>query len=222
MYTLSRRVEQLEADLARTAGQLASPESDALSIKHQTELARTESPVENVSGAVPHPQLGRNWYFRGMQLLSREGQQWIESKTGQTAPLDHAFDGDRHAPRAFPLPGKLPDKHSTHEIIDAFFKSSANLYSAVLDRTLIDTTVEEAYSRQSLPAQACVWALHTWRCLPFTAQADVEAAAQCQALLERINWESSLEALQAILLLVSDAPWYTAALTITASWPVSG
>lgn len=211
---LSRRVEQLEAELARRnpEGQLASPESDATrteeSVASQKEFSAQE--VSQSESDVPSSlQLGRSWYFRGMQILSKKGQQWIESKTGQTAPLKKyvAFDGVKVQTASSQEnrgPARtLPDKQATNAIIDAFFKHSVH---PVLDHTLIDATVEEAYSLpKSLPAQACVWALHTWSDSPSTkAQTyEAEAVVQCRSLLERMGWEPSLEALQAILLLVS-------------------
>lgn len=232
VYALSRRVEELEADLARrNAEALASPESDKTRRNAETlaspesdttraEKSRTDTETKervasraeidssSSSGDVLDLQLGQNWYFRGMKILSEKGQQWLQSKTGQKAPLKRfvAFDGiQRYAsPQVNRDFRTLPDRHATNAAIDAFVKHSVH---PVLDLTLMDATVEEAYCRQSLPAQACVWALHTWSFPPSSnVEAAAEAAVQSRSLLERIGWEASLDALQAILL-VSSRPF---------------
>ncbi|OAR01530.1 hypothetical protein LLEC1_01507 [Akanthomyces lecanii] len=223
VHALRRRVEQLEADLARrnAEGQLASPESDATGTETSA-AAQAEFSAQEVSeseSVVHSPlQLGRSWYFRGMQILSKKGQQWIESKTGQIVHLKKyvTFDGvgrptaSSQASRGLALERALPEKHATHALVDAFFKHSVH---PVLDRTLIDATVEEAYCRpQCLAAQACVWALHTWSFTPFTKvqTCDAEAAVQSRLLLEKLGWEPSLDALQAIILLVYRRSYFNA------------
>ncbi|KAM3473831.1 hypothetical protein MY8738_008197 [Beauveria namnaoensis] len=236
---LTRRVEQLENDLARrdVEQQLASPSTEQKSSPNsQTqrkpshlESQVADSPTEDVfsesasrTPRLSHQQLGRNWYFRGMQILSRKGQDWIEAKTGQASPLEEyvAFDarGDRytcnnsqakHDLSALPA-RELPEKRATLAIIDAFFDSNADVCFPVLDRALISATVDQAYcpssAAQSLPAQACVWALNTWTrffSLPagLLTGVGVEACiGECKSILEKCHWEPSLEALQAILL----------------------
>ncbi|KAM3487286.1 hypothetical protein MY3957_009433 [Beauveria namnaoensis] len=239
LSALTRRVEQLENDLARrdVEQQLASPSTEQKSSPNsQTqrkpshlESQVADSPTEDVfsesasrTPRLSHQQLGRNWYFRGMQILSRKGQDWIEAKTGQASPLEEyvAFDarGDRytcnnsqakHDLSALPA-RELPEKRATLAIIDAFFDSNADVCFPVLDRALISATVDQAYcpssAAQSLPAQACVWALNTWTrffSLPagLLTGVGVEACiGECKSILEKCHWEPSLEALQAILL----------------------
>ncbi|KAM3453089.1 hypothetical protein MY3296_004016 [Beauveria thailandica] len=240
VYALSRRVEQLENDLARrdVEQQSASPRTEPKSSPNSqtqktpshVESQVAESPIGDVvsesAGVTPrlsHQQLGRNWYFRGMQILSRKGQDWIEAKTGQASPLEEyvAFEarGDlytytnsqaKHDLSALPA-RKLPEKRETLAIVDEFFNSTADLCFPVLDRALISATIEQAYcpwnAAQSLPAQACVWALNSWTRF-FSPSAGLLASVgietcinECKSILERCHWEPSLEALQATLLL---------------------
>ncbi|KGQ06390.1 hypothetical protein BBAD15_g8315 [Beauveria bassiana D1-5] len=239
LSALTRRVEQLENDLARrdVEQQLASPSTEQKSSPNsQTQRTPShlesqvaDSPTEDVfsksasrTPRLSHQQLGRNWYFRGMQILSRKGQDWIEAKTGQGSPLEDyvTFEaqGDRytytnsqaeHDLSALPA-RELPEKRATLAIIDAFFDSTADLCFPVLDRALISATVDQAYcpssAAQSLPAQACVWALNSWTrffSLPagLLTGVGVEACiGECKSILEKCRSEPSLEALQAILL----------------------
>ncbi|KAM3519320.1 hypothetical protein NHJ13051_007576 [Beauveria bassiana] len=236
---LTRRVEQLENDLARrdVEQQLASPSTEQKSspnsqtqrtpshLESQVADSLTEDVFSKSASRTPrlsHQQLGRNWYFRGMQILSRKGQDWIEAKTGQESPLEDyvTFEaqGDRytytnsqakHDLSALPA-RELPEKRATLAIIDAFFDSTADVCFPVLDRALISATVDQAYcpssAAQSLPAQACVWALNSWTrffSLPagLLTGVGVEACiGECKSILEKCHSEPSLEALQAILL----------------------
>ncbi|KAJ6785601.1 hypothetical protein PWT90_00473 [Aphanocladium album] len=236
VHALSRRVEQLEADLARKNAEGAIITGLGTPSDHGSHLRRTsesvagsscESPLDSVPfpGSVlpklTHQQLGYNWYFRGMQILSPKGQQWIESKTGQNLPLGNhvAFSSQnslRIASTGFGAAifgaKKLPSKQLTQDLVNAYFTLSIQFCFPVLDHALMSAMVEDAYSsptlEQALPAQACVWALHTWTrfLLPL---ADVHTfidpetcAAQCRSILEKMDWMPTLEALQAILLLI--------------------
>ncbi|KAM3428669.1 hypothetical protein MY4824_008709 [Beauveria thailandica] len=184
LYALSRRVEQLENDLARrdVEQQSASPRTEPKSSPNSqtqktpshVESQVAESPIGDVvsesAGVTPrlsHQQLGRNWYFRGMQILSRKGQDWIEAKTGQASPLEEyvAFEarGDlytytnsqaKHNLSALPA-RKLPEKRATLAIVDEFFNSTADLCFPVLDRALISATIEQAYCPWNAAQSLC-------------------------------------------------------------------
>ncbi|KAJ3494857.1 hypothetical protein NLG97_g3808 [Lecanicillium saksenae] len=233
VHALSRRVEQLEADLARKNAESAIITGLGTPSDHSGHLRRTsesiagsscESPLDGgptqggVSRKLTHQQLGHNWYFRGMRILSQKGQQWMESKTGQTAPLSNhvALSPQSSLATGFGLAifgaKKLPSKQMTQDLVDAYFTLSIQFCFPVLDHTLMSAMVEDAYSSptpdEALHAQACVWALHTWTrfLLPLAdihTYIDPETcAAQCRSILEKIDWVPSLEALQAILLLI--------------------
>lgn len=168
--------------------------------------------------------LGQNWYHKGIPILSEMGQDWIRSKTVQDAQFEifHLFGSKRGHP-TLPLVNfsdeqlhKLPNRESTQRCLDGFFESSFCLFYPVIDRFLINETLEAAYqdshdsfsSRSQVSAKACILAA-----LAMITQAvrpkDCSSPLQCevhtnqaQYLLSLASWEESLETLQATLMLV--------------------
>jgi len=170
--------------------------------------------------------VGLNWYFKGVQLLSERGRQWISSRTGQEAVVNMFLllnlEVDRPPFTISPSFGpqqelsELPDEHETHKAMNILYHSSLQFSLLVLDRDLFQETVTKAYrppadtnsSQSQLSAKACVWALHaitSWlqRVWGSSLLTDGEKyVSRAQALLGLVA-ESNLEALQAVLLLVS-------------------
>jgi hypothetical protein len=114
----------------------------------------------------------------------------------------------------------LHDKSPVREILNRFFASSSfRLSFPILDQVLFEETVETAYKpmeRNSLPAphisaKACVLSalsltsrFYPARKNPFSMDAD-KFAAKAHYLLMHITGYTSLETLQALLMLVSTA-----------------
>lgn len=173
--------------------------------------------------------VGLSWYFNGMLILSERGREWISSRTGQAAVLDKFllfvlqmdWLSSTTSPTQFDVPHQefndLPEERATHKAIDILYISSLRFSFPVLDRDLFQETMTKAYelsaypnSSQSQPSsKACVWALHAvtsrvQRVRNPSPLTDAETcASRAQALLELVAEESSIEALQAVLLLVS-------------------
>jgi len=162
--------------------------------------------------------LGPIWYFKGMQLLSPMGWEWMSSKTGQTVRLDRLFSSSD------PLLSKLdsrdelpelPDKPTTRKVLDAFRPSSSLFTIPIFDSATFEDTLHRACMTPDRPpssqaqssAKACIWSFHALaslhqrvRKLPISVDGEA-CAGKVQSLLGYLIGESSLESLQAILML---------------------
>ncbi|EEY20274.1 C6 zinc finger domain-containing protein [Verticillium alfalfae VaMs.102] len=253
---LQRRIQQLEGDLVQqnTHGlpQITTPRSDVSITSPGTEqvgsphshYSSNNTVLSCASGfptppvvtedvaAEPQPlssrvqNLGNNWYFRGLPILSERGRRWMSSRTGHEVLLKTflAFNGHAHtvpksASRAGSdidsrQPNELPSKSTTEEAIRTVYASYFRYSFPVLDDTFLHETVTKAYNplkdkiaaRSSLSAKACVWALHAisrrmkpaWYS-PLYLDGEM-CATRAQTLLSIVIEESCIETLQAILL----------------------
>ncbi|KAM9879380.1 fungal specific transcription factor [Verticillium dahliae] len=256
---LHRRIQQLEGDLVQKnthdPAQITKPRSNVNITSPGTE--QVESPhshyssnntvhscasgfptplvvIEDVSADTQSlssrgPNLGINWYFRGLPILSERGRRWMSSRTGHEVLLntfmsfndhdDHAHTVSKSASRAGSdidsrRLNELPNKYATEEAIRTVYGSYFRYRLPVLDDTFLHETVTKAYNplkntnaaRSSLSAKACVWALHaiSRRMKPAgdsSLYLDGETCAtRAQTLLSIAIEESCIETLQAVLL----------------------
>ena len=165
-------------------------------------------------------QLGQIWYFKGMQILSPMGWEWISSKTGQETRLEKLFSNPGPLPSTLDLHDELPeipDEPTTRAILDYFSRSSSSLFFSIFDRGTFEDAMRKAYmtpdcserSQPQLSSKTCVWAFHAFASLfksvrSLSMSIEGEACAEkVQSLLGYLVGEPSLESLQAILMLVS-------------------
>lgn len=172
-------------------------------------------------------QLGPNWFFNGMPIASEAGRRWISTRTGQTARWVE-FSIPMKVSSSFSLQPsfsqelcELPDKDSTREILNIFFRSSSRSVFPVLDQVLFETTMETAYepkdsmlfSPTQISAKACVLSalsiasrLDASRQIPLSMDADM-CATKAHSLLMYVAEENSLATLQTTLILVRIVSW---------------
>lgn len=169
--------------------------------------------------------LGRNWYHRGMPILSDNGHKWIESRTGSDASLGRfELFGSKSVPvSAMSSPQisfqelcRLPDKHLARTILDTFFASTSRFLYPLVDPVLFEETMRRAYdvpdgsplSHSQVTARTCV--LAAIAIMPRLAGSDENSDSssspvcpdKAQRLLGYVVGEENLEALQAVLMLV--------------------
>ncbi len=177
--------------------------------------------------AFPSSQLGQNWYFKGIPILSEKGQRWISSKTGERIALErfHLFrsQADSLLP-SYPViqqdVWELPDRTEVQNVLNLFFRSSFRLVFPVLDPILIEETLEtayEAFDAARMPARHIAARAHVLATAsvlfrltrseePSLAIACDGFAARAQLLLGLIPGEVGMIALEAVLMLVSPVP----------------
>lgn len=250
MQELFRRIEQLESTVADSRSN-----GSALVQSHQTTSAKTtpggildESRAAQVVqipdlslsndldgtqllfGQNPTPKyhLGQNWYCMGSLLFSAEGEQWVQSKTGQdfsfgNLQLFNCCATFLPSPASMVTsneePRNIPEKKMVQDLATIFFKSSFHLVFPVLDEILFTTAIELAYqhvqtttSHLKMMANAFVMAaLSLMSCVQETthliSQADgIMYATQAQQLLGCITERASIMGVQIVLILVSSNP----------------
>ncbi|CEJ87499.1 hypothetical protein VHEMI04433 [[Torrubiella] hemipterigena] len=177
---------------------------------------------------VPAPTLSNRcldakWYFKGMQILSPRGAEWMSSRTGEAVDLEtFRLLTTVNKPPASASPPyfppqelhQLPEEEATFEAIGIFNHASIQYSLPMLDRVLFQETVKRAYMQPSdavsmslqVPAKACVWALHamTNRLQRIWGHGDRDSEKSAQkalTLLQLVAETPSLETLQATLLL---------------------
>jgi hypothetical protein len=171
--------------------------------------------------------LGPNWFFNGIPISSEAGYDWISARTGQkiTAtefgiPVRNSSPFSTLQPYFAQGICDLPDKSLVQEILSQVFASSSfRLSFPILDQVLFEETVETAYKpmeinllpASQISAKACVLStlsLTPRFCATEKNQISMDAdifAAKAHHLLMRITGYTSLETLQALLMLVSTA-----------------
>ncbi|GKU07139.1 unnamed protein product [Fusarium langsethiae] len=197
---LSHRVESLEealqtalnapvrsASISLSDRPLAFPSPPSLRLgggsPGTTTIARQSSvispsdlPVNNIALSKPcyklSPcQLGTNWYFKGIGILSERGRQWITYGSGERVFLEN-FNifanpiGVIPPLDCWPISDQariLPPKEALRYIVDAFFKSKTSVFFPILERSLFQDTIDRAYDEvdpgRRAPAEACLWAI---------------------------------------------------------------
>ncbi|KAH8672243.1 hypothetical protein BGZ61DRAFT_508882 [Ilyonectria robusta] len=245
---LSNRVEELEDALkaATTAStpSVTSPESERRASSHvsyhltpPTATTTSEQPARDVTIPVhtaptlTQPsqleprcklstcQLGNNWYFKGIGILSSRGREWISEGAGQRVFLDK-FDifGNPIStrPQLNPMPEQpkmLPPEFLCRRFVAIFLESKTSKVFPILDRDLLEGTISRAYDTK-LPdlgsrtsAEACLWAMFAFASRARETErtgsipGPYECASEAKRLLFVINGTVNLDSLQATLLL---------------------
>ncbi|KAJ4264262.1 hypothetical protein NW762_005457 [Fusarium torreyae] len=164
-------------------------------------------------------QIGANWYFKGIGILSERGRQWISDGAGERVFMEN-FDIFSNpfgaAPRLSPVtserPRALPSKVICRHLVEVFFKSKTSILFPILERGLFEGTIARAYDGEAdlglrASAEACLWAMIALVLRMTDTQqlglafrpSDCIHEATC--LLTIINGSTSLDSLQGTLLL---------------------
>lgn len=169
-------------------------------------------------------QLGNNWYFKGVGILSPRGRQWISEGAGQRVFLENfnIFGGNPIGTAPQPLSTlpersrSLPPEAITRYLFGIFSKSKTSIIFPVLNRGLFEGTIVRAYDveapdmGQRASAEACVWAMlaHVVRTEEAQQFDSIPEADDCvqevRRLLFIINGAVNLDSLEATLLLVGN------------------
>lgn len=161
--------------------------------------------------------LGHFWISKDTQLLSRQGQKWISSKTGKENALENfgLFENDTSVaaacctqPRRSHTQPTLLDNRKTLKILEVLLKSGSTsnclLPSEELWKCLLD-----GCDTPSRALVACVWALSAYMSVQSNDQdgfADVDSyhcATMARSTIAQMLGKPSMELVQAVLLLVS-------------------
>ncbi|KAJ3546216.1 hypothetical protein NM208_g2110 [Fusarium decemcellulare] len=184
-----------------------------------TTLAQTTPPKPTYK--LSRCQIGNNWYFKGIGILSERGRQWISDGAGERVFLDN-FDifsnplgtAPPLGPAACPeRPRTLPSKITCSHLVEVFFKSKTSIVFAILERSLFEGTIARAYGDEAADlgrrtsAEACLWAMIAVvvrttdaRQLGLTVEPD-DCVHEANRLLTIINGNTNLDSLQGTLLL---------------------
>lgn len=200
-----------------------APDSSATGSRVAHAAAQAGSEVE--ISATQIRLLGRNWYFKGIKLLSKAGIEWIAARTGQQTAIETFSFGQFVTNPILSLPRQqyghrldrvdleFPLKKTTERATQTFFDSRFAKTYPMLDQQILSNAIDAAYelpesTRQTtqISAKACVWALHAIIARLDPAILVLEDGESCanraHGLLSLVE-ESNVAALQAILLLVS-------------------
>lgn len=171
----------------------------------------------------------KNWYHRGMPIISKNGLEWIASRTDQsTAALRSYLPlGNSTQPywKFSNLQGHasvrelwdLPDKNLVHERLNSLSHSAFQILFPSLDKVLFEETINTVYrpfegmhtSHSHISARTCFWAacsimsylkVSGQTTLPFSSNL---CAARAEQFLELLNGPANMDILQALMLLVS-------------------
>ncbi|KAF3072862.1 hypothetical protein CFAM422_004706 [Trichoderma lentiforme] len=170
---------------------------------------------------------GRNWYYRGMPIISENGLDWIASRTDQDTTtlkcyLPRAGSGQPswsfsafqvHAPVGELW--DLPDRDLVYKSFESLSSSYFLILFPLLDEVLLEETINTAYqsfegvhaSQTHVAARACLWAAFAVLAYlrvseQFSATFSSEmCATRAQWLLGLLNGPANLATLQTILLL---------------------
>lgn len=168
-------------------------------------------------------QIGNNWYFKGIGILSERGRQWISDGAGERVFMEK-FDlfsnplgtAPPPGPTTFPeQPRILPSKVTCRHLAESFFKSKTSIVFSILERSLFEGTIARAYGDEGAadlgrrtPAEACLWAMIAIvirttdaRQLGLTVEPN-DCVHEANRLLTMVNGNTNLDSLQGTLLLV--------------------
>jgi hypothetical protein len=242
---LSQRVEQLEEAIRSASsgntpvGASTWPERAIPEVSRQIPYYKTYTPTatgpqgENVPTVRANPtetpapayrlsrcQLGNNWYFKGVGILSSRGRQWIYEGTGQRSFLEN-FDIFGNPIGTVPCASSpvlsererpLPPLPTCRYLFGAFLRSKTSIVFPILDRALFEGTIFRAYEVKNDPgtrssAEACLWAMlalvaRTEEAQQFDSFPEADCIQEAKRLLTVVNGAVNLDSLQATLLLV--------------------
>jgi hypothetical protein len=211
-----------------------TPESLVTSPSYQLSEAFADSPIRAESPQGPvfgklhfaGRHLGDISLHNGIPFLSAEGQKWIASRTGESAPLaalSAAPQRSRHGVHPAFLCANtvlnegmaLPDRRVIEECIELFAANPFKRIWPVVDVVLFQRTIEAAYderagrcSLEPVAARACIFAFLTLLSLHHVYPKSMpsldseECAVQAQYLLPQVLHETSLDGLQTCFILV--------------------
>jgi hypothetical protein len=186
-----------------------------------------DSQVEATAG-LTRCQLGSIWYFKGVGILSSRGRQWISDGAGQNVFLErfNVFESSADLQPVRSLPASLvhaislPAEPISRRMFSLFRETKLSVLFPILDDGLFDDTITRAYSAVSpglahrASAEACLWAM-----LALAGRAEMsqqfnliphpqQCVQQAERLLLYVRDSSSLDSLQAVLLLVRQVPLF--------------
>jgi hypothetical protein len=194
--------------------------------RHPSIISPSDLPVNNIALSKPcyklSPcQLGTNWYFKGIGILSERGRQWITYGSGERVFLEN-FNIFANPIGVIPPLGSLtvaeqarilPSKETCRHVVDAFFKSKTSVFFPILERSLFQDTIDRAYDEvdpgRRAPAEACLWAItalvmRTTDLQQFGLGLEIrDCLYEATRLLTLNNGNTNLDSLQGTLLLVS-------------------
>ncbi|KAL6824979.1 hypothetical protein V8C40DRAFT_223852 [Trichoderma camerunense] len=170
---------------------------------------------------------GRNWYHRGMPIISENGLDWIASRTEQDTTTLKSYlprDGSSQPSWSFsalqihaPI-GELwdlPDRDLVYKSFESLSSSYFLILFPLLDTVLLEETINTAYqffqgvhaSHTHVAARACLWAafavlahLRVSEHFPETFRGET-CAARAQRFLGLLNGPADLPTLQTLMLL---------------------
>lgn len=172
---------------------------------------------------------GRNWYHRGMPIISENGLDWIASRTEQDTTTLKSYlprDGSSQPSWSFsalqihaPI-GELwdlPDRDLVYKSFESLSSSYFLILFPLLDTVLLEETINTAYqffqgvhaSHTHVAARACLWAAFAVLAHLRVSEHFLETfrgemcAARAQRFLGLLNGPADLPTLQTLLLLVS-------------------
>ncbi|KAI9154757.1 ABC-transporter-regulating transcription factor [Paramyrothecium foliicola] len=171
----------------------------------------------------PGNHFGLNWFYKGLPILSDQGQQWISSKTGHNVDLGKYQLLGSQAPSEFSLPNlvapslgatDLPSRVRTEPAIRSWLESPLWLQAPIVDKSRFHEVFELAYSspiqeqaKEQHTARACVLAaLAVATCVRSNEQFTLtlngdELASQAGYLLHLISGRLEIVSLETLLLL---------------------
>lgn len=171
----------------------------------------------------------KNWYHKGTPIISRNGLEWIASRTNHSTATLRAYLSLGYYSQSYckvsslrehAFPGELwdlPDKSLIHKWSNALSHMSWQMLFPPLDKWFFEETVDTAYrtfegihaSHLHISARACFWAVCAIMShLKVSGQVVLSlnssiCAARAGRFLELSNGPANLELLQALILLVS-------------------
>ncbi|KAL7923516.1 hypothetical protein ACQKWADRAFT_289859 [Trichoderma austrokoningii] len=170
----------------------------------------------------------KNWYHRGMPIISESGLEWIASRTGQDIAALRSYLSLGHygqscwksSPSLQGLSShgelwNLPDRYLVRDWFNTFSHSTFQILFPSLDKLLFEETVDVVYqpsermraSHLHISARACFWAVCAVMShlkvsgKAFSTLSSSICAARAQRFLELSNGPANLYILQASILL---------------------
>ncbi|KAI1260512.1 hypothetical protein F5Y18DRAFT_404915 [Xylariaceae sp. FL1019] len=205
---------------SQSPGTTQSPASSHTRSPKSSDIGQTGFAVPplaaNATTGIPFSQY---WYCRGVSLLTEKGKRYILSKTNRIITFDSLRIRSPRTTTHLRLPfdqrlWELPPKDNVRKLADSFLSPSLDAEFPVLDRVLFEATIETAYdvpneapSASQATARACVLAAVAMLCRRKGAEQilvniDVGSyAARANSILGYISEETSLTALQTLLIL---------------------
>lgn len=163
--------------------------------------------------------LGQNWFCMGVPLFTDQGENWIKSKTGQNFSFDSLRPLYRYSTPLSLCPSlcipneelsRLPARETVQEIAANFLQSPCHFSFPILDWDMFEMVLESVYEQQqtTTPPQeknaARVFVMAALSIMTAVPKADrVIYAAKTQKLMGYVTEQTSLIALQTVVMLVS-------------------